>query len=1035
MRTIPFLFAGSALLVGPMFLGSAAPTAKSAVSECLTTENAPDLAAVHELQFVPNVGQWDPAVRFAAVGDTAAWLHDDGFTLRYERWSATAGDAVGVGARQRTQSGAVVRTRFLAAGTSGVLAEQPLATRHNFFVGEPQRWREGVASCRAVRLQQVQPGIDVRFRSLPQGEPASAVSASGARGPFEYDLLLAPGADLASFVARCDGVERLRIDGEGRLCATVATPDGAVELVQQAPIAWQETASGPQPLRVAFRLLDEHTYGFVADDLDPALAAVVDPGVVWGTFLGGGQTDRINAMRWVPGTGVYVAGWAGSLDFPTTVGAYRMTGGADGFVARLSDNGQTLGFATYLGGSASEEIRGLDLGAGNSPIVVGYTTSTNFPTTPGAVQSTYGGAGPFLAIGDGFVSRLDANGTALVFSTYLGGIYDDVAEAVRCDATGNPVVVGWTSSPNFPSTPGVFQPAFAGFPGITSDGFVTRLQANGQSVSFSTFLGGTISEQLLAIDRDPSTGDWLVAGWTQSNDLPVTSGAFRTSPTGGIDGMAARLGPNATSAGFVTYVGGILDDAMLSVRGASDGTVWLGGFTAASNFPLTPNAVQNGFGGETDGVVLRLTANGQSLLYSTFLGGSGPDRVRAIALSTVGVLVVGEASLGLPVTLDAIQSQFAGGVTDAFATLLTNNGAVRTWSSYFGGVGQDAFGSAWMTDGGLAVVAGWTYSADFPIAPVAYDGVVNGTEDGVVMKFDLVSTLGAGLQVAPPSPPAPALQIVPAGEQTLLEALVTNTTAREVQLDSLRVLTAGAGDTANAAIGVRVFGTLDGQARTLLSGPATLVGDDREHSLSLGGLLVPAAGAVRIEVVADLVGDANGRSVEIGLSVCDDTAWGVSVPGAGSGPTVRVAGSGRVDGPLFVVGAQPGDSDGDGLITVIDLRRRLGSLGSSDLLADVDGDLVTTTTDVALLRDVLLGRASLLQAPTVVARGAWFTLRGALVAGSSVQASLGGRALTVGRVTAREITLRVESDQSVGTQQLSVTIGGRPFALELVQVQ
>jgi hypothetical protein len=249
------------------------------------------------------------------------------------------------------------------------------------------------------------------------------------------------------------------------------------------------------------------------------------------------------------------------------------------------------------------------------------------------------------------------------------------------------------------------------------------------------------------------------------------------------------------------------------------------------------------------------------------------------------------------------------------------------------------------------------------------------------------------------------------------------------------VLAAGAGDTPNAVAGVRVFGTFGGQARTLLSGPVALVGDDREHGLSLGGQLVPAGASLRLEVVADLVVDVAGRTVEVGLAVCDEDAWGVSAPGAGDGPTVRVAGTGRVDGALFVVGALPGDSDGDGVITVVDLRRRLATLGGNDLQADVDGDGVTTTSDVALLREVLLGRATLLQAPTQVARGTWITLRGALVAGSSVQASLGGRSLTVGRVTAREITLRIEADQALGTQDLLVTIGGRPFASAFVQVQ
>src|SRR5436190_14450708 len=259
-------------------------------------------------------------------------------------------------------------------------------------------------------MRGVLPGIDVAFRPLPDSQ----------RGPFEFDLLLQPGADLSAFAARCEGADHLRIDDRGRLCIVADTPDGPIELRHEAPVAWQQTPAGRRELRVAFRLLDRTTWGFVAADLDPMHAAVVDPGVVWATWLGGGASDSINAMRWAPGTGVWVAGWAGSTNFPATPGAYRTVGGADGFVARLNDDGTLLQFATYLGGASGDEVRGLALGPGDTPTVVGYTHSTDFPVTPGAADPSYSGGSPFLDIGDGFLARLSANGSALLAATYLG---------------------------------------------------------------------------------------------------------------------------------------------------------------------------------------------------------------------------------------------------------------------------------------------------------------------------------------------------------------------------------------------------------------------------------------------------------------------------------------------------------------------------------------------------------------------------------------------------------------------------------------
>jgi hypothetical protein len=809
-------------------------------------------------------------------------------------------------------------------------------------------------------------------------------------------------------------------------------PDGEVELRHEPPIAWQETPAGPQPVRVQFRRVGERGYGFVAATLDPAFATVVDPGVVWGTYLGGGATDSINAMRWVPGSGVWVAGWAGSTDFPTTPGAYRTTGGADAFLARLADNGATLLSATYLGGSLGDEVRGLDLGPGDTPTVVGFTRSTNFPTTVGALQPSFGGSSPFLDIGDAFVVRFNAAGSALLAASYLGGIYDDIAEAVRVDAAGNATVVGWSSSPNYPTTPGSYQPAISGIPGLQSDGFITRVSATGQTALFSTYLGGQASEQLLAVDREPSTGDWVVGGWTLGADYPVTSSAYRTASSGGIDQILTRLTAGGGGVVFSTYLGGGASDVIQTLRVANDGSVWTAGFTQSTNFPTTLNAPQRVFAGQLDGTVAQLSGNGQLLLFATLLGGVGPEKVRGIDVAAAGVAVVGEAGLGFPLTPDAVQSQFLGGNLDGFVSFYTGGGTSLAFSSYLGGANQDSLASVQLSDGGLAVVAGWTFSSNFPVAPAGYQSSSRGVEDGVALQLDLLASLGDGLEITPDPTAAPSTWVV--GDSELLGATVANRTQRELVLDAITVLVAGAGDTSGLVGAVRVERVDAGAAPVVVGGPLPLAGDNRETTIPLQGMLLAPAASTRLRVVAN-VPNLPTDSVELAAAIVDGSSWAVRALGAGSGPAVRVLGSGRVEGPLRLVGRLPGDADGDGLRTVLDVRRLLGSLGAVDRIADADGDGLLSLADVAATRGVVLGRATVHRVPPSVVRGEWFTIGVVLPELGTVQASLGGRSLRVGRVTAREITLQVDAAQSLGTQELLLSSGGRQLVGQFVVVQ
>ncbi|HEB52587.1 MAG TPA: hypothetical protein ENI87_04945, partial [bacterium] len=893
MRAIPLaiLAAGAVALA----VCSPSPTARPApgLGEDAAAPTAlPRLSALAATRFVPNRGQWHPTARFAVLGDTSAWLTDDGFSLRLERWSQEDERRPG-----RRCTGAVVRTRFVGATTEGFTTGEELGGRHHFLKGPVDRHVTDVPAFASVTMQQVHPGIDVHFRPL----------RAGAAGAFEYDLLLAAGADLSRFVAECDGVDCLRLDDRGRLVATVSTPDGRHELVQEAPVAWQIDGSGRRPVEIAFELLGTRRYGFRAVDvLDPDAATVVDPGVVWGSFLGGGATDRIHDIKWQPGQGIWAVGWSGSTDFPTTTGAFAETGGNDAFVVRMTDDGQALTFATYLGGSAQEQVRGVAVDGAQIATVVGFTNSLDFPTTTGAVQSAYAGASIFIEVGDAFVSRLSADGSALLASTYLGGSQDDVAEDVLLLPNGDAAVVGWTSSDDFPMPAGGFQPAFQGVPSAQSDGFVLAVAPSGQAMPFGTFLGGTASDQLLAVDLEATTGDLVVAGWTYSADYPTTTNVVRPTNAGGIDAIVTRLGANAATAVFSTYMGGADEDAAQTVKFATDGSVWIGGFTNSANYPVTASAPQQVAGGDYDGFLSRISVFGQTLLHSTWIGGGGNDRVRDLDLSQFGMMVVGEAGAGFPVTVGAPQTQFGSGSIDGFAALYDTAATTMSWASYFGGVGQDSLLAVEFEDNGLATAAGFSYSFDFPVAPIARQGQLFGAEDGVLLQFDLLTDLGEGLAVEPVSSPGD-VRFVDHGEVDLLTFDLVNLTPRDLVVDALQLFVTGHGADASNVVGVQVL--RDGAVVTTVGGlPA--IQPCQEVPVVLNGLVLKGDTTTRMRVTAT-VQQTNPGTVEVAAAIVDKDAWQVRALGAGGGPSVAVLGLGRVTGPVYVAGQLPGDVDAD----------------------------------------------------------------------------------------------------------------------------
>ncbi len=675
--------------------------------------------------FVPNLGQWEHQATYVArVGAMTVFLQDKGWTFTLAERQGQTESVPPMRPRARADRepepvqgrGVAVRMTFAGASEPKLSAEHQLPGRHNYFLGnDPTKWRSDVPLYGSVSYHQLYPGIDVRVREQD--------------GHLEYDLMLEPQAQLEPVEVAVEGIERMRLDSEGTL--VLETLLGPVRMPapltwEEGPSGERSLVTCRYVLR------GENRFGFKVSGRRPGWALTVDPGLVYSTFLGGtvqdaafavaldaqgaatvaGRTDSADfpttpgafdtsigtadafVTRLSPtgsslvystflgGTGAEyavalaldaqgaatVAGYTGSPDYPTALGAFdtSFNGGYDAFVTRLSPTGSSLVYSTFLGGTNSDYACALALDAQGAATVAGYAYSTDFPTTPGAFDPSFNGAG-----WDAFVTRLSPTGSSLVYSTYLGGTGYDEVQALALDAQGTATVAGFTASADFPTPPGAFDTSHNG---RAPDAFVTRLSPTGSSLVYSTYLGGAGSDQAQALALD-AQGAATVAGFTASADFPTTPGAFDTSYNGGYDAFVTRLSPTGSSLVFSTYLGGTGTQLAYALALDAQGAATVAGRTSSTDFPTTPGAFDTSYNGGPfagDAFVARLSPTGASLVYSTFLGGAGDEMAYALALDAQGAATVAGYtwSSAFPTTPGAFDTTHNGGFTDAFVTRL-----------------------------------------------------------------------------------------------------------------------------------------------------------------------------------------------------------------------------------------------------------------------------------------------------------------------------------------------------------------------------
>jgi len=652
------------------------------------------------LSFEANQGQIDGRVRFVSRGSGYSFfLTQAGAVLSFSR------DA---------HSDAVLQMQLAGASpSSSIEGLDPLPGKSNYFSGsDASRWRTGVPTYARVKYDNIYPGISLVYY--------------GNQRQLEYDFVVAPGANPRQIRLSVAGAQQLTVDAQGNLVLHNAA--GEVQLL--APKVYQQIHGQKKEVAGQWTLAADNSAGFRLGAYDRSQPLVIDPVLMYSSFLGGSQKNVLSKIAIDAAGNAYVAGYTASGDFPaaptplaTTFGGGTQSRGA--FVAKIDPSGSTLLFSTYLSGSSElDEATGLAVDKSGNVYLGGNTHSTDFPTRS-ALQSTCATHTSAGTCSSAFLTKISPTGDSLLFSTYFGGSGGESARGLAIDATGNAYLAGVTSSVDFPVTSGAAQTKCGG--SCQQNAFIAKFSPTGDKLIYATYLGGGATDDSadLAVD---SSGNAYIAGRTTSADFPLAAPyqksctADSTSATGACLSTAfvAKLKADGSAFAYSTYLGGSLGSQASAITVDSQGSAYVAGSTQSSDFPVL-KAFQKSCGIDAttakcsvDAFVTKFTPTGKALVYSTYLGGTGRDEPSGIAVDAAGnVHIVGSTESADFPTLKPIQAHLKG-ASDAFAVRLNPAGDALMFSTYHGGTATESGNGIALDAKGNIYLAGETTSSDFP---------------------------------------------------------------------------------------------------------------------------------------------------------------------------------------------------------------------------------------------------------------------------------------------------------------------------------
>lgn len=805
------------------------------------------------LYFEQNIGQEDGRVKFLSRGNGYSM-----FLLEGEAVLALRRPAAG-GPRD-----ALVRMQFAgaspAAAVSGVVRQPGVS---NYFTGPRENWISGAKHFGKVLYSRLYPGIDAVFY--------------GNQRQLEYDFVVAPGADPGRIRLRFDGVDSVELNRAGALVLKTA----GAELVQNPPVIYQDGARGRETIRGKY-VVRGREVAFEVARYDRRRPLVIDPTLIYSTFLGGAGGESGNDIVLDAARNAYIAGettFGNFVFFGGNFSSYR--GGTDAFVAKLSADGRTLLLLNFLGGTANDRATSIALDSLGSIWVGGDTSSSGassglrFPITPAtANHPDYGGGNQ-----DGFLSKFSPDGASLQYSTFIGGFGDDFVNDIAIGPDNGAYVVGRTTSNNLNAAGGAI-PFYQSGPNGLPDGYIFKFSNVGARV-YGSYIAGNFSDSAEAVAVD-SLGSAYIAGRTQSSSFPLSPLAVQRNfgSTSASDAFVVKLNPAGSQIVYSTLHGGAGADIAYAIAVDAAGNAYVTGDTDSTNLPMA-GAFQPASGGMTDAFVLKLNPTATARLYSSYIGGSLSDYGRDLALDVSGVVHVAGFTYSTNFPINNFVSGVLNGASgqpgaDAFVVRVSADGATRISSTYLGGVSDDfGYGIA-VDENGNDYVTGQTSSTNFPtVNPL--QASFAGDRDAFISKVSNceITLSSTGVRVGPAE-----------GTTSVLISGASDCPWTVSTLNSWITIT---GPTSGAGNALATF------SFTATAGPprvGTVLIGGRTFTITQEGL-VPPSGCVYPPNPQNVIAPASGQQstfvIETTLTTCNWTAtsnapWLQVFPLSGSGP-------------------------------------------------------------------------------------------------------------------------------------------------------
>lgn len=653
------------------------------------------------VSFEPNVGQDPPWVEMSA--------RSPGQTLLLGKGEAVfASDAL-----------SSLRMAFIGSSPEATVSGDGLQTGHsNYFNGsDPARWRTQVPNYSRVIYRDLYSGIDLVFYENQDRE-------------IEYDFIVGAGEDPSRIAVGFGGVSGVTVDQAGDLL--LGTSSGTH--VHRHPVAYQDINGRRVDVSADWKVESGNRARFALGHYETSYPLVIDPvAVSYSSYLGGTGGDYSRDVAVDASGNAYVVGRTASTDFPTVSPYQADSGGDDVFVTKIDPAGTSKLYSTYVGGSSHDTGTAIEVDLAGSAFVVGTTESSDFPVVAPTQASSGGGL-------DTFLLELNSTGSAVSFSTYLGGTLGDWGYDIELDATGTAAVAGNTNSSDFPTVS-----ALQGTRNGTNDAFIAKINPASSTVVYSTYLGGSGFDAGGSVALD-AAGNAYLAGRAGSTDFPTAS-PFQPANGGSSDAFITKINPAGSAMVYSSYLGGSLLDEAHGVAVDSAGNAYVTGNTWSSNFPTVSPFSASHSGGSTDAFIAKINSTGSAVAYSSYLGGPGDDTAEGIAVDSAGKahLTGFTTSTNFP-TAYAFQQTY-GGSQDAFYTEVNAAGSAIANSSFLGGANMDMGNRIAIDQDGNVFISGATYGSSFPTTASFQPAFAGGTNDAFVTKISPIASYPRRLNV------------------------------------------------------------------------------------------------------------------------------------------------------------------------------------------------------------------------------------------------------------------------------------------------